>query len=505
MGTEGQQNMAGNKCGRGYGCKAMLEHIQSPEDCCCDVCEGPVLASKLIWYCEPCDWGCCQTCADERAKYASNPKMYLRKRFPDERAVPTEWIEGNAFLEGCECEDAVKSIEQLMIQYPVKPAAKPLAVGEVCPICAENGWDSCATCTDYEARAAGNNTGAKYAKREAGFAKGEGLTDTVQYPGDDKRKKRPVEGVPDRMLTKEQYEVRKSYGTVLGMGSLGWRTPAGTEGGWKSPLEHEASTIFSTIDVDKSGLITPMEFETRLGDFGMDPSSTEQLFLRMDANADGFISESEFVDAYPDWALECNYETGADKDVGWTEQDKPICLDVHNRLRKLHDAKPLKWCDALAKKAQKAANICELEKRLYHPVAGANNAADNCTFEEAICMWWEEVYSYNWEKPNCSLQNAEGYATGHFTQVVWGSATKVGMARSTVGNGSVVFAFYDAGTGAGIDTRAKHKKRTWLGNVKINKAGRNVIRTNIERMGINVHGQLPSDNWLAEQAELNKK
>ena len=74
---------------------------------------------------------------------------------------------------------------------------------------------------------------------------------------------------------------------------------------------------------------------------------------------DGFISEAEFIDAYPDWALECGYETKADKGIGWTDQDRQICLDVHNRLRKLHGAKPLKWSNKLAKKAQKAANICE--------------------------------------------------------------------------------------------------------------------------------------------------
>ena len=120
-----------------------------------------------------------------------------------------------------------------------------------------------------------------------------------------------------------------------------------------------------------------------MSDFGMGQAAIDTLFCKMDTDTDGFISQQEFLKYYPEWALDCGHETKADKGIGWTEEDKQICLDTHNRLRKLHAAPPLVWCDKLAKKAKKSANICQKEQRLYHPIPAGNNAAENCTFEEA--------------------------------------------------------------------------------------------------------------------------
>merc|ERR1712166_1619084 len=261
-----QQNMKpGNKCGQGHS----LTRIQSPADGCCDVCEGPVVTSEWIWYCEPCDWGYCQTCADKAATKKTEaedaPLAAAQKelqpaecgsdtdfKFCPDCAVSPPGCEPYSSMReqflggGFECEACISKIHEEFVRKGV------------CPICVETGWDCCAAC---RITPSWQKADRGYSDREARYAKAEGLDFAVQYPGDAKRTNRPIEGVPDRMLTMEQYEVRKSNGAVLGMGSIGWRTGSGKEGGWKSPLEHEASTIFSTIDVDKSGLITPMEFE----------------------------------------------------------------------------------------------------------------------------------------------------------------------------------------------------------------------------------------------------
>ena len=116
----------------------------------------------------------------------------------------------------------------------------------------------------------------------------------------------------------------------------------------------------------------------------------------------------------------------------------------------------------------------------------------NANDQTLSCRVPIQVYYYDWDKPKFGIVSADGYPVGHFCQVVWGDATEVGMAHSTVGNGSYVFAFYDEGTGSGIDTRHKQLKETWLRNVKINKAGRNIIRANMERMGMGVEGNMES-------------
>ena len=128
------------------------------------------------------------------------------------------------------------------------------------------------------------------AKREAIMADGDPdgkFGKKVQYPGDDTRTQMPVEGVPGRMLTREQYEARKGSGVVLGMGSIGMRSP-GEHGGWQTPLEAEASSIFSTIDIDKSGNITPSEFAVRMSDFGMGQAAIDTLFCKMDTDTDNY-------------------------------------------------------------------------------------------------------------------------------------------------------------------------------------------------------------------------
>ena len=70
-------------------------------------------------------------------------------------------------------------------------------------------------------------------------------------------------------------------------------------------LQVEATAVFRAIDTDSSGSISMSELTSRLADFGLTDESVEvvavQLMTVMDADGDGEINESEWLDAYPAW------------------------------------------------------------------------------------------------------------------------------------------------------------------------------------------------------------
>jgi uncharacterized protein YkwD len=92
-------------------------------------------------------------------------------------------------------------------------------------------------------------------------------------------------------------------------------------------------------------------------------------------------------------------------------------LGPHNKARAAHGAKPLKWSDSLAAKAQSWANKCKFQ----HSGPGENLAAgtgNDFDFKDAMQLWMNEADEYNPSNPKPL----------HFTQVVWQSTTEVGCA-----------------------------------------------------------------------------
>lgn len=57
------------------------------------------------------------------------------------------------------------------------------------------------------------------------------------------------------------------------------------------------SSLFSQLDTDGNGQISESEFETVLGNDGVDKSSADALFAKLDSNGDGSISQSELSQA----------------------------------------------------------------------------------------------------------------------------------------------------------------------------------------------------------------
>jgi len=101
---------------------------------------------------------------------------------------------------------------------------------------------------------------------------------------------------------------------------------------------------------------------------------------------------------------------------GW----KQAVLDKTNQYRAEHNAPALTWDDSLANEGQTWANKCDFKhstmgngENLYAGTGSFNGAS-------AVTSWYDEINSYNFNNPGFSG------STGHFTQLVWKSTTKVG-------------------------------------------------------------------------------
>lgn len=60
---------------------------------------------------------------------------------------------------------------------------------------------------------------------------------------------------------------------------------------------NSASGLFAKLDTDGDGSISKSEFESALGNAGVDANSADSVFAKLDANGDGSISKSELASA----------------------------------------------------------------------------------------------------------------------------------------------------------------------------------------------------------------
>lgn len=124
-------------------------------------------------------------------------------------------------------------------------------------------------------------------------------------------------------------------------------------------------------------------------------------------------------------------DNGDDSDSGSNLDDfNQAILEDHNRDRAIHGASKLVWDESLAASAQSAADMCVFDHN------GSPNG-QNIFWSSVVVPgssvtppWYDEVALYSYSNPGYSP------ATGHFTQLVWASTTKIGCGRQTCGAGS---------------------------------------------------------------------
>lgn len=100
--------------------------------------------------------------------------------------------------------------------------------------------------------------------------------------------------------------------------------------------------------------------------------------------------------------------------------EKNEALAIHNQLRAKHNSPALKWDQKLADYAENYATHCNFKHS--HGEYGENLAAGYPSISHAIQGWYNENIDYAYNKPQFSSN------TGHFTQLVWKSTTKLGCA-----------------------------------------------------------------------------
>lgn len=116
-------------------------------------------------------------------------------------------------------------------------------------------------------------------------------------------------------------------------------------------------------------------------------------------------------------------------------------LDEHNAKRALHkDTPTLSWSDELASYAQNYADDYDCSGSLTHSGGPyGENLAIGYGTTGAVDAWYSEIKDYSFSNPDYSS------STGHFTQVVWKSTTKVGCGIKQCGGvwGDYIICSYD--------------------------------------------------------------
>ncbi|KAI0121741.1 CAP domain-containing protein [Xylariales sp. AK1849] len=122
--------------------------------------------------------------------------------------------------------------------------------------------------------------------------------------------------------------------------------------------------------------------------------------------------------------------------------DQAGALKVHNDVRAKRGLKPLVWDNALAQHAQQWANhLVQIDKMVHssgdqRPGEGENLAASNGVknpLTGGAQMWMNEAKDYHGEP----IGQGDFSKYGHYTQCMWKSTTKVGMASAKTSKGAV--------------------------------------------------------------------
>lgn len=129
-----------------------------------------------------------------------------------------------------------------------------------------------------------------------------------------------------------------------------------------------------------------------------------------------------------------------------TKEDAQTAVDFHNKVRKDVGVLPLDWSPELAAYAQLWANKlasggCKIEHRpgsgKWAQLYGENiyfGTARGLTTLDASKAWYSEIKDFTNSKLN--LENWAKVA--HYTQMVWRTTTKIGIAKATCPSGATI-------------------------------------------------------------------
>ncbi|XP_066924103.1 uncharacterized protein [Clytia hemisphaerica] len=122
---------------------------------------------------------------------------------------------------------------------------------------------------------------------------------------------------------------------------------------------------------------------------------------------------------------------GEDQSLDATTEQRKLCVEEHNKLRRLHrDTQPLEWDFMLALKAQRYARYLTNTINLEHDADGENlfvkmgsNGTTQWTCHSATMAWYNEIKHFD----SKTLKSTNNQSVMHFEQVVWKSAERIGV------------------------------------------------------------------------------
>ncbi|MFC4374240.1 CAP family protein [Nocardia halotolerans] len=123
-------------------------------------------------------------------------------------------------------------------------------------------------------------------------------------------------------------------------------------------------------------------------------------------------------------------------------------LTMHNTYRAEHGSPAMTLTQNLNNRAQQCAKYYATKGAIDHSCPYKNGAGENLVMgqgsfsavslvEMSTKMWYDEIKYYDFNNPGFSM------ATGHFTQLVWKSSTRLGIGYASDGGTSVVVALYN--------------------------------------------------------------
>jgi pathogenesis-related protein 1 len=143
----------------------------------------------------------------------------------------------------------------------------------------------------------------------------------------------------------------------------------------------------------------------------------------------------------------------AQNSVPFSAEEKQEVLDFHNKVRTEVQKPALEWSDELSAFAQEWANYlaergCNIQHRPRGGGKWAQKYGENIfwgmgrtyTLTDGAKTWYSEKKF--WKGGVLSAKNWS--KSGHYTQMIWGNSTKVGMGRAICKNGAtIIVANYD--------------------------------------------------------------
>lgn len=139
-------------------------------------------------------------------------------------------------------------------------------------------------------------------------------------------------------------------------------------------------------------------------------------------------------------------ETPASSGSSGLNADQKAALDAHNAARSEVGTAALTWDEGLAKDAQEwADHLASIGSMTHSQGSGQGEnlymsygSGDKSPFASASKMWIDEKSSYSGQ----GIGEGDFGSYGHYTQIVWSSTTKVGMAVASGSSGTYVVARY---------------------------------------------------------------